>query len=91
MSALRVAPGVHAREFDDETVLVDVRRGVYFSLNAVGTVVWKAIAEGATLAAAVDAVVAAFDVTASVACADAESLVAQLCEAGLVEGGGTRP
>jgi hypothetical protein len=91
VSALRVAPGVHAREFGDETVLVDVRRGVYFSLDAVGTVVWKAIAEGATLATAVDAVVAAFDVTASVAHTDAEILVAQLREVGLIEDGAMRP
>ncbi len=38
-------------------------------LNAVGSVVWKALVEGASTADAVDAVVAAFDITADVALA----------------------
>ncbi len=91
MTALTVAAGVHAREFGDEIVLVDVRRGVYFSLNAVGNVVWKALAAGASIAAAVDAVLAQFDVDAEVARADTEALVAELREARLLIDEGAGP
>jgi hypothetical protein len=91
MTALRIAAGVHAREFGDEIVVVDVRRGVYFSLNAVGNVIWKALAAGASIAAAIDVVVAAFDVDAEVARADTERLVAQLREARLLIDEGVGP
>ena len=91
MTAMRVAPGVHAREFGDEGVVIDVRRGVYFSLNAVANVVWKALAAGASIAVAVDAVVAQFDVDADVARTDTEALIAQLREARLIVDEGVGP
>jgi hypothetical protein len=83
--SLRIADGVHARRFGDEVVLVDVRRGIYFSLNAVGSVVWQSLAAGSSIEAAVDAVVATFDVTVEAAALDAASLVADLRAAGLLE------
>jgi len=83
--SLRVGGGVHARRFGDEVVLVDVRRGVYFSLNDVGSLVWNELAAGASIDGAIGAVVATFLVDETTAHADAYALVDELVSAGLLE------
>jgi hypothetical protein len=83
--ALRIGAGVHARRFGDEVVVIDVRRGVYFSLNEVGSFVWQEVVAGASLDAVVAAVVAAFAVADTTARNDVEALVEELVAARLVE------
>ena len=43
---LVVAPHVHARDFDGELVVVDLRDGAYFALNPVATCMWNELAKG---------------------------------------------
>jgi hypothetical protein len=41
-----VSADIHFRQFDDEGILLDLANGEYYSLNAVATRMWNALAEG---------------------------------------------
>ncbi len=69
---------------DGETVILNLSRGTYFGLNEVGTIVWQALQQPATISDLRDAVVREFEVAAEVAEADVRSLLAEMIDAGLV-------
>lgn len=72
------------REVEDEVVLLDERDWTYLHLNGTGATLWKALADGATLGALVDALLGEYEVAREVAAADAQALVEQLVERELV-------
>ena len=82
---MRRSPQAMSRQLDDEVVILDVPSGRYFSLNAVGVVVWDRLADEATIDDLVDAVTAEFEVDPDTARSDIDGLVASLTEAGLLE------
>ncbi len=84
--ALKIAPHVFAREFDGELVLLDLERGEYFGLDAVGATVWEALGQDGSIDRAVDAVVAAFEVSREQADADIRALVDDLLKRGILLG-----
>jgi hypothetical protein len=45
-----VARDVLARKFHDETILLDLAGGEYFSVDEVGSRVWEGLGEGKTVA-----------------------------------------
>jgi len=73
------------RDLDGEMVLLDLRTGVYCSLDPVGTRIWLLTQEGRSLAGVVEAVVAEYDVGTEQCSADLLAFVASLREKGLVE------
>lgn len=73
------------REIDGEAVLLDLQRGTYFGLDAVGTRIWELIREHATLTVVCDEIVREFDVDASRATADLLEFVERLANRGLIE------
>ncbi len=79
-------PDVIARALPDGSVLFHSRSEVYFGLNETGTVIWEALAAGATseelLAAAVQAKWP--DATRSTVMCDVRELLADLSVEGLV-------
>jgi Coenzyme PQQ synthesis protein D (PqqD) len=81
---LEAAPHVYARRFGDEVVLLDFERGEYFSLNAVACAAWHAVATGGTFPAALQAIVAEFDVTEAQASSDTRGILEKLLAAGLL-------
>lgn len=82
---MRRSPQAMSRQLDDEVVILDVPSGRYFSLNAVGVVVWDRLADEATIDDLVAAVTAEFEVDPDTARSDIDGLVASLTEAGLLE------
>lgn len=76
---------MRASRVGDEAVLLDLRRGTYFTLNPTAAWLWTRIEAGATLAELRDGLVASHDVDAATAWADLVALVAELLDAGLVE------
>lgn len=74
------------REIEGETVLLDLENSVYLGLNAAGTTLWPALAEGATRADLVDRLTAAFGIDRTVAEADVDAFVESVRERGLLEG-----
>lgn len=76
--------GVVARAVGDEMVLLDLNSGSYFTLNAVGSLVWQRVGLGETLDVIVAAIVADFDVEPEAARADALAFLHASMDAGLI-------
>ncbi len=73
------------RELDGEAVLLNLKTGTYFGLDAVGTRMWQLIAEQSSLARVVDSLAAEYDVDRGVLETDLLELGRQLCAGGLCE------
>lgn len=74
---------------DGTGVLLHLDTKFYYTLNATGVFVWRTLAAattggGATRAALVDALVAAFEVAAEVAAADVDTMLNELIDEALV-------
>ncbi|MEU1025498.1 lasso peptide biosynthesis PqqD family chaperone [Streptomyces sp. NPDC005904] len=81
--ALRFGPEVCTTKTDYGTVLLDQRSGDYWELNPTGTLVVRTLLDGGGEAAAVDALVAEFDISRPRAEQDVADLVRELRESGL--------
>jgi len=82
--ALAVAPDVVSEVVDGEAVLLDLRNGVYFSLNRVGTRIWQLIQEHGREDRVCDQLLDEFDVTAEELERDFDRWLAELGGRGLV-------
>ncbi len=80
-----VSRRVLSRVLDGDAVLLDLGSGNYFGLNAVGTAIWQALGEGATVAELEARVLAEFDVDRATARRELEDLLADLLARGLIE------
>jgi hypothetical protein len=80
---LRRAQSVHTRTFDGELVILDLERGEYLTLDAIGSLLWAALEEGRSLDEVAHTVVAEYDVTLEQATADLEALMLDLLRRGL--------
>jgi hypothetical protein len=81
----KIAPHVHARSFDGETVVLNLAAGEYFSLDEVGATIWEAVTSGKTgLEEIVQHVLGEFEVDAATAEADVRAFLARLCASGLI-------
>ena len=84
---LEISSEVVAREVGGETMLLDLVSGDYFSLDAVGGLVWQALEDGTSLAEVCDRIEAAYDVARDQLERDVLALADQLHEQGLVTAG----
>lgn len=82
---LRRVPGLLAADVDGEVVMMDVEKGVYYGLDAIGSDVWKRLE--APISAAELAAELAKDYDADVATIEADvlALFNRLVEQGLAE------
>jgi hypothetical protein len=78
------SPDVVFTPMEGETVLLDLRSGVYYSLNSVGTAVWEMLTGTAPLGAVCSALCARFDVPADNAWGDLAALIGHLSREQLV-------
>lgn len=86
---LQPSPDVIATELTDrngapEAVLLNIATQQYFSLNATGTCIWKALERRQPLSVAVVELTAAFDISPEQAEASVLRLAETLAEAGLI-------
>ncbi len=79
-----IADGVRSLEDEGRAVLLDLRSGAYFALNAAGTALWDALAEGETRDAAIGRLEERFRVPRERIARDADALIAELAAKGLV-------
>ena len=79
------SPMTASRELGGETIIMSAVNSTLFTLNDVASLIWKS-ADGATLLQDIveNKVCAEFDVEPSVALIDAERLVSELAEHGLL-------
>ncbi len=83
--ALQVPGSVVGEVLEGEIVLLNMATGLYFGLNRVGTMIWKSIAQDGNLERAIASVTHAYpQADAGAVRSDAELLVAQLLEKGLL-------
>jgi len=75
------------RVLEDEAVLLNLKTGTYFGLDAVGTRVWQLIVERGALADVLQAMLQEYEVDPGVVERDLLDLVGRLCAKGLAEVG----
>ena len=81
---LVVPKHVMARAVGDEYVILDLEKGTYYGLDAVGARAWSLIVEGMTLGEVCNRVVHEYDVALEQAQSDLASLVDDLRARGLL-------
>ena len=84
-SYMRIPDGVLSRDLQGEVVILDLKTGVYFGLDPVGTRIWHLLQEHQSLQKVLDSLVEEYEVTEAQCMEDLISFVAQIRERGLVE------
>lgn len=78
------ARDVLASKYEGTVILLDLKNGIYYRLNEVGAVVWKAVSERAcSLEDIVACVVAEYEISRKVVGEDIREFVDSLCKIGL--------
>ena len=70
---------------DDEVVVLDGERDLYLGTNSSGSVLWEALAEGATHSQLAELLVARFDIEPERAVSDVSAFIDELAQAELLE------
>jgi hypothetical protein len=84
-TTFRVSQNVLMRKVDDEFVLVHMDRNQIFALNPTGARLWELLSEGRSRSDATEQLVREFEVDAETVELEAETLLRQLVEEGLLE------
>jgi hypothetical protein len=77
------SPSVHTRLFDSDLVILDLARGEYLALDAIGTILWQGLEAGRSLEDVADDIVDEYDVELEQVMADLEALAEDLVVRGL--------
>ena len=77
-------PDVVHRDLEGEAVLLNLKTGVYFGLNATGTRIWHLLRERERLAGVRDAIVDEYEVDVTTCTADLLRFVGGLAAQGLI-------
>jgi hypothetical protein len=85
MTRLRLRRDLVWREADGETLATGGELGKYVSTNAAGSVLWQALATGASREDLVERLVAEFGIDTGRAARDVDTFVADLQQNGLLE------
>jgi hypothetical protein len=84
ISRVKLSEDVLLQELQGNAVLLDLKTGVFFGLDKVGTRMWTLMGETGSLAGVVETIVAEFDVTEDKCTEDVLSLVRRLEEQSLL-------
>lgn len=84
-SRVRISAEVLFRDLGGDIVLLDLRSGVYFSLDAVGARIWELLQEQRSLRMVLDSLVEEYDVTEERCAEDLLNLIGRMRDKGLVE------
>lgn len=69
---------IAARVLDGEAIMINLAKGIYYSLDGVGGRIWELLEEGRSAAEMADAIALEFDVTAERARADVDRILGEL-------------
>jgi hypothetical protein len=84
----RVRPNrkdVAAKVLDGEAIMIDLKKGTYYSLDGAGGLAWELVETEHTLRQIADVIAQRFEVAPEVAGADVRRLVEEMLSEGLVE------
>lgn len=83
--SIRRKPGALCAEVDGEVVLMDVEKGVYFGLDAIGSDIWKRLETPASATELAAELAGDYDADVATIETDVLALFAQLVDHGLAE------
>lgn len=84
--SFRTNPDVVATPLEDgDSVLLDLKKRRYYTLNETGSRVWQLVEDGMALSGIITAITEEWDVTAEEAKVHVENLLSDLEDQGLVE------
>jgi hypothetical protein len=83
-SRIHISDDVLWQELQGEAVLLNLKTGVYFGLNPIGTRVWELLAHHGIVRDVVDAIVGEYDVARQVCADDVIALIADMQNHSLV-------
>lgn len=75
---------LHWREIDGEVIALEARASIYVAANGSGSVLWRALKEGATRDGLADELVREYGIDRDRATVDADAFIAELTEHGLL-------
>lgn len=84
-SGLRVSKSVRLAETQDGAVLLDVKQGLCFSINPVGTLIWKRVSDGCAVTQIVQYLTETFSISPEQARTDTQEFLDSLIEKRLVQ------
>jgi hypothetical protein len=84
-STVKIAEDVVGEVLEGEAVLLNLRTGVYYSLNRTGTTIWKLLEEDGHLGRVRDRMLKQYEVPAEVLDADLERLLGDLEQRRLIQ------
>ena len=82
---VHIPDGVLSRDLQGELVILDLKTGVYFGLDPVGTRIWHLLQEHQSLQTVLDSLVEEYEVAEAVCGHDLLGFVSKMLEKGLVE------
>ncbi len=83
-TSLRVSPSVKVTDTRDGVVLLDIRGGMCFPLDLVGTFIWKGLEEGVAIDVIAQRIAATYQIPIQQASADVQEFAQQLLAQRLV-------
>jgi len=84
-SKIVVSKEVVSCDLGGETAMLDMKEGVYYGLNEIGTVIWELIQKPITLLEIVDKILEEYEVDEETCYADTVELIKEMEKNGLVE------
>jgi len=84
---LSIPPQVMSRQVGEETVLLDLKSGIYFGVDGVGKLIWESVADGLSLAETVAVITTEYAADEERVQADVIAFAKDLVERGLLETG----
>ena len=72
------------REIGDEVVVLHMSTATYLSINGTGRTLWNRLADGATRAELIDALIDAYEIDADRAAKDVDSFIESLAASDLI-------
>ena len=79
-----IPPQVMSRVVGDDTVLLDLKSGMYFGVDGVAKRIWESISEGRSLGETAEVIASEYEVDEAQAQADVLKFVTDLVERGLL-------
>jgi hypothetical protein len=82
---LSIPPQVMSRPVGDETVLLDLKSGIYFGVDGVGKRIWDNVSNGLSLGETAAIIISEYEVDDAQAKEDVIKFASDLVERGLLE------
>lgn len=84
-SKIVVSKEVVSCDLGGETAMLDMKEGIYYGLNEIGTIIWELIQKPITLQEIIDKILEEYEVDDETCYADVVELIDQMVENKLVE------